>query len=96
MVIFIKKLCQSRGQEIQIFKSDNLTYINKNNKRRSLNIRVDEMFKPEFQDMFFVSEKKGFVKLMKSGMISSKKEPYAMVLTNCGLLCLDPVKVSFP
>jgi len=54
------------------------------------------MFKPEFQDMFFVSEKKGFLKLMKSGMISSKKEPYATVLTNCGLLCLDPVKVRSP
>lgn len=48
MVLFIKKLCMSRGQDIQIFKSDNLTYVNKNNKRRTLNIRVDEMFKPEF------------------------------------------------
>jgi hypothetical protein len=80
---------------VKIFKSDNLVFVNKNHKKRILNIRVDDMFKPEFQDMFFVSEKKGFLKLVKNGVVSAKKEPYVIVLTNCGLLCLDPNKVSF-
>jgi hypothetical protein len=70
-----------------------MVYLNKSHKKRTLDIRVDEMFKPEFQDMFFSSEKKGFLKFMKNGIVSTKKETYVVVLTNCGLLCLDPVKV---
>lgn len=77
-----------------MFKTDNMTFVNKSHKKRVLNIRVDDMFKPEFQDMFFISEKKGFLKLVKNGVVTSKKEAYAIVLTNCGLLCLDPVKVT--
>lgn len=94
LVLFLKKLSMSRGQEVKIFKSDNLDFVNKNHKKRKLHIRIDDMFKPEFQDMFFISEKKGFLKLVKNGVVSAKKEAYVIVLTNCGLLCLDPVKVS--
>lgn len=93
-MLFLKRACGLRDHKLKIYKSDKLTFLNRHHKKRTLNVKVEEMFKPEFQDMFLVSEKSGFLKLLKSGVVSIKFEDYAVVLTNCGLLCLDPIKVS--
>ena len=87
-------MSRARGQNILLYKKDDLVFVNRHNKVKRLNIRVDEMFKPEFQDMFMVSEKTGFLKVRKHGLVSKKEEDYVLVLTNCGILCLDPVNVK--
>ena len=42
--------------------------------------------------MFTIAEMKGFMKMVKPGIISSKIETLLMVLTNVGLIVMDSYK----
>lgn len=88
-------MARNRRMNIKIFKTDNISFVNRYHKKKILDVRTGDMFKPEFQDMFSASEQIGFLRLLKHGIIHHKEESYIMILTNVGILLLDPFKVNF-
>lgn len=94
LILFLKKMAKYRRMEIKVKKSDTVIFYDKHHKKKSLDIKGDDIFRPDFQDMFSASEQIGFLRMLKQGIINNREDCYIMVLTNLGILVIDTIKVS--
>jgi hypothetical protein len=75
--------------------TNNIMVLNRFNKLQSFSSTHDGILKPEYQEMFSISEKVGYVKRKEKGFMSSNDVTNLFVLTDMGLLILDTSRYEF-
>lgn len=75
LVLYLREVCRKKGNKIKVLKTDSISFVNRHRKKKDLNLQVDEMFRPEFQealtlaDMVLTSSnsRKGLLRLLGLG-----------------------------
>ena len=82
------------NDKLTIETQNRIKFVNRFKKMREFDLNNDSLFRPEFQEMFRVSEKVGFLRRYVHGVINGTTKNYISVLTDVGLLLLEEDKVS--
>lgn len=92
LVLYLRDIMKSIGHNCRVEISNSLTVLNRHNETKKFSTTFDPMLRPEYQEMFRISEKVGYVKRSKKG---SSESAFLMILTDMGLLLLDTSKFEF-
>lgn len=92
LVLYLRDIMKSIGHNCRVEISNSLTVLNRFNETKKFSSTDDPMLRPEFQEMFRISEKVGYLKRFKKG---SSETAFLMILTDMGLLLLDTSKFEF-
>lgn len=95
LVLYLRDTMKSVGHNCRVEITNNISVTNRFNETKNYSSQFDPMLRPEFQEMFRVSEKVGYCKRSRKGNQSSSEETYLMILTDMGLLLLDTKKFDF-
>lgn len=86
---------KSIGHNCRVEITNNISVTNRFNETKNYSSSYDPMLRPEYQEMFRISEKVGYVRRSRKGHQNLSEEAYLMILTDMGLLLLDTKKFDF-
>jgi hypothetical protein len=95
LVLYLRDTMKSVGTNCRVEITNNIVVTNRFNVVKNYSSSYDPMLRPEFQEMFRISEKVGYVRRSRKGNDSVDEQAYLMILTDMGLLLLDTKKFNF-
>jgi len=88
LILFLKRVCPDK-ENMKVIKGNSFQHVSRK-KTHDLNTSTDSLFRPELQAMFKKARKVGYLRKKKTAK-SSIICTYLMLLTNIGILIMDPL-----
>lgn len=95
LILFLRDVTKALGHSVRVELSNSITILNRFNKTQNFSTAYDHLLRPEFQEMFRVAEKVGYIRRLRVGPTPTPETNYLVVLTDMGLLLLDSTKFEF-
>lgn len=95
LVLFLRDAVKSIGCNVRVEIGNNISVLNRHNKTQVFSSTYNPLLRPEFQEMFRISEKVGYLKRIRHGHSSVSETAYLCILCDMGLLLLDTSKFEF-
>lgn len=95
LILYLRDIMKSVGHNCRVEITNNISVTNRFNETKNYSSSYDPMLRPEFQEMFRISEKVGYVRRSHKGTKNLSEKAYLMILTDMGLLLLDTSKFEF-
>lgn len=91
-MLYLRDVMKAMGHNCRVEITNTIAVLNRFNQTKNFSTTHDHMLRPEYQEMFRISEKVGYVKRSIKG---GSEKAYLMILTDMGLLLLSTTKFDF-
>lgn len=88
-------MVKSLGIAVKLEQTNLLNVHLTDKKDKNYSSTYSKLLRPELQEMFGISEKVGYAKRSRIGSNSASEATFLMILTDMGILLLDPSKFEF-
>lgn len=95
LILYLKDAVKSMGHSIRVEIGNNISIVNSHMKTQTFSSTYNPLLRPEFQEMFRLSEKVGYIKRARHGSSSVAETAYLCIMCDMGLLLLDTAKFEF-